>query len=106
MNVHKIEEFFRGWFVGNFNPSVYKTDSFEVGILEHKKGEIWPAHYHEHSVEINYLISGRMSIQEKELVAGDIFVIDKLEIADPIFLEDCKLVVIKTPSIPGDKILV
>jgi len=106
MNIHKIENFFRGWFIGDFEPSVLKTDLFEVGILEHKKGEHWPAHFHEHCTEINYLISGKMIIKGKELNSGDIFVLDKLEIADPEFLEDCKLVVIKTPSIPGDKVIV
>jgi hypothetical protein len=40
------------------------------------------------------------------LNSGDIFVIYPKEIADPIFLEDCYLCVIKTPSIVGDKILV
>ena len=106
MNVYKIEDFFRGWFIGDFDPSVYKTELFEVGILDHKKGEVWAAHYHEHSIEMTYLISGKMILQGKELVAGDIFVLQQFEVADPEFLEDCKLVVIKTPSIPGDKILV
>ena len=30
-----------GWFVGNFEPSVFKTKNFEVGYLEHKKGDLW-----------------------------------------------------------------
>ena len=34
---------------------------------------------------------------------GDVFVFDKGEIADPVFLEDCTLVVVKIPSIPSDK---
>ena len=35
--------------------------------------------------------------------AGDIFILEPFEIADPEFLEDCDLVIIKTPSLPGDK---
>lgn len=106
MTIYKLKSFYRGWFIGNFAPSVLKTEDFEVGILEHKKGEEWPAHFHEKSLEINYLIEGKMKIQNKLLVAGDIFVLNKYEIADPEFIEDCKLVVIKTPSVPGDKVLV
>ena len=44
-----------------------------------------------------------MTIQGKELNSGDIFVLEPYEVADPIFLEDCNLIVVKTPSIPGDK---
>jgi hypothetical protein len=37
------------------------------------------------------------------LLPGNIFLIEKNEIADPDFLEDCTIVCVKTPSIPGDK---
>ena len=44
-----------------------------------------------------------MVIQGKTLTEGDIFVLAPYEIADPIFLTDCQVLIIKTPSIPGDK---
>jgi quercetin dioxygenase-like cupin family protein len=103
MKVSKIEDYFRGWFVGNFKPSCFETTEFEVGLLTHKKGEIWPAHIHKISTEINLLIEGEMILQNKKLISGDVFVIEPNEVADPIFLSDCKLIVIKTPSIPTDK---
>jgi hypothetical protein len=103
MKISKIDEYFRGWYVGNFQPSCFDTKDFEVGFLTHKKGEIWLAHLHKIATEINLLLEGEMIIQNKKLVSGDIFVIEPNEIADPIFLTDCKLIVIKTPSIPGDK---
>ena len=55
------------------------------------------------AVEINVLITGKMIINEKLLSPGNIFLIEKNEIADPEFLEDCTIVCVKTPSIPGDK---
>ena len=103
MNVSKISDYVRGWFIGNFEPSILKTKYFEVGLLTHKKGEYWAPHYHKESIEYNVLISGRMLVQEKELNSGDVFVFQKGEIADPIFIEDCTLVVVKVPSIPSDK---
>lgn len=103
MEIFNIKDMWRGWFIGDFEPSVYKTDKFEVGVLKHLKGEIWPKHYHMVATEINYLISGRMIIQGKELVAGDIFILYPLEVADPIFIEDCVVVVVKTPSVKKDK---
>jgi quercetin dioxygenase-like cupin family protein len=103
MNIGNIEDYVRGWFIGDFEPSLLRTKDFEVGVLRHKKDEIWPPHYHKESVEYNVLISGKMVVQGKELNSGDVFVFQKGEIADPIFLEDCTLVVVKVPSIPSDK---
>jgi quercetin dioxygenase-like cupin family protein len=103
MIITKIKDYVRGWFIGNFEPSLLKTDQFEVGLLTHKEGEEWAAHYHKESVEYNVLVSGKMIVQGKELNSGDVFVFNKGEIADPVFLEDCTLVVVKVPSIPSDK---
>ena len=46
MEIRRIEDFTRGWIIGNFDPSLLKTDKFEVGLLQHKAGEVWPKHYH------------------------------------------------------------
>jgi hypothetical protein len=47
-----------------------------------------------------------MRIQGKEIEENQIFILEPYEVADPIFLEDCTVVVIKTPSVPGDKFVV
>lgn len=103
MKTYKLENFKDGWFIGNFMPSVFKTENFEVCYKIHYKNEKWPVHLHKISTEINYLIRGKMKIQNKTIVKGDIFVLEPNEIADPIFLEDCELIVVKTPSVVGDK---
>lgn len=106
MKIYKETSMHRGWFIGNFEPSVLKTPEFEIGVLRHKKDEYWQAHYHKESVEYNYLIEGSMIIQGQQLEPGDIFVLDKYEVADPIFVTDCTVVVVKTPSNPKDKYMV
>jgi quercetin dioxygenase-like cupin family protein len=103
MKITRIEDYKRGWFLGDFEPSCFETKDFEVGLLTHKKGEFWAPHIHKISTEINLLLEGEMMIGGKTLTSGDIFVIEPNEVADPIFLSDCRLVVIKTPSIPTDK---
>jgi len=103
MKKQRIENMWRGWFIGNFEPSVLKTDQFEVGILLHKKGEVWPAHYHKEATEYNVLLDGRMRIAGEVLEAGDIFWFEPGDVADPEFLEDCRVCVVKRPSIIGDK---
>ncbi len=95
-----------GWFVGNFEPTAHKTENFEVSYKIHPKGEIWDTHYHKIATEINFLVSGKMTIQGQNLKSGDIFVIEPLEIADPIFHEDCHIVCVKTLSVKNDKYIV
>ncbi len=105
MEIFKIEEMTGGWYAGDFDPVAYRTKDFEICYKKHAKGEEWPKHFHKEADEINYLRSGRMIIQGKELVSGDIFILRKNEVADPVFLEDCEVFIVKTPSIPGDKFI-
>lgn len=106
MKIQKLSEMHRGWFIGNFLPSIYKTEKFEVGVLTHKKDEQWPAHYHKVATEINVLIKGKMIACEQELSEGDIFVIEPNVVVDPVFLEDCTIVCVKIPSDTKDKYFV
>jgi len=103
MKIDHITNFKDGWFLGAFEPSVFKTDLVEVCYKKHYKNEIWPKHYHKIATEINYIINGCMSIQGIQLNKGDIFTIYPNEIADPIFLDNCELIVVKIPSVKGDK---
>jgi FkbM family methyltransferase len=105
MKLYRIEDMKGGWFVGNFEPTIFKTKECEVSYKVHKKGEIWDIHYHDVCTEINLLIRGEMIMQNKTLKPGDIFVLEPFEIADPTFLEDCEIICVKVPSI-NDKISV
>jgi len=102
----KLSDMYRGWCVGDFEPSLLRTKDFEVGVLLHPKGEKWAAHYHKEGTEYNILISGSMRVCDTELTAGDTFIIEPLEVADPTFHEDCTIVCIKVPSNTKDKYLV
>lgn len=103
MKKTKLSEMWRGWFIGNFEPSVLKTEDFEVGVLTHHKGEQWPKHYHKVATEYNVLVEGSMTIQGQKLEKGDVFIFEPGDIADPEFHEDCTVVCVKVPSIKGDK---
>lgn len=106
MEIKSFEDMIGGWFIGNFEPSAYKTDQFEVCYKVHPKGEKWDAHYHKRATEINLLISGKMKINDKVIKAGSIFTIEPYYISAPEFLEDCALVVVKTVSDTQDKYVV
>jgi hypothetical protein len=104
MQRFQIKEFVRGWFIGDFEPSVLRTSFFEVGVLEHRQGEQWPAHYQKIATEYNVLLSGSLSINGEMISVGDIFIIPPMEISVPIFHEDCRVLCIKVPSMPNDKV--
>lgn len=103
MRVTNIEKMKRGWMIGDFEPSILRTKDFEVGILTHKKGEFWAAHFHKEAEEYNLLLDGKMKINGVLIEPGTIFILEKNEIAKPEFLEDCRVLVVKVPSLPGDK---
>jgi quercetin dioxygenase-like cupin family protein len=103
MKRHKISDFTRGWFIGHFEKSVLRTDQFEVALIQHKKNEHWPAHIHKVATEYNVLIKGKMIICGEEINEGDLFILEPNEVAEPVFLEDCTVLCVKTPSVTGDK---
>lgn len=103
MKISRIDDYFKGWFIGNFDPAVLKTDQFEVGVLFYPKGIHHQKHFHRLATEYNVLVQGSFILSGTKLNAGDVFILEPDEIADPEFLEDCTIVCVKVPSLPGDK---
>ena len=106
MKLFKLNDMKSGWFIGDFEPTAYSTKDFEVSYRVHPKGQKWDTHYHKKATEINLLVSGQMMLQDKILVGGDIFILEPFEIAAPVFLEDCTILCVKTPSEISDKYVV
>jgi mannose-6-phosphate isomerase-like protein (cupin superfamily) len=102
MKSYRLEDFHKGWFVGNFEPSVLKED-FEVGVAKHKAGEFHQDHFHKQCTEINVVIDGRLIINNKEFGPGDIFVLYPYEISQVEFLTDVTIVIVRDKSDPSDK---
>lgn len=103
MKTSKLADMIGGWFVGDFDKSVWRDKNFEVAYKFHKQGEFHAPHIHKIATEINVLICGKIQVQGQIFNDGDIFVMEPGEMADPQFLEDCELIVVKVPSIIGDK---
>ena len=55
-----IENFKGGWFVGDFNPSIFKNPFFEVAHHKHTKGQQTFPHYHKVTNELNYIVKGEL----------------------------------------------
>lgn len=106
MTVHNIDDFTNGWLIGDFEPSILNTKSFELGVHKCKAGLRGVDHFHKLSTEYNVVITGKIIANGKELGPGSVFVFEPCEISSCEFLEDTILVVARNSSNPQDKILV
>ena len=104
MKVNNLKNMIKGWFIGNFEPSLLKTDDCEVAVKEYKKGDYEAKHYHKIATEFTVIINGRVKMNGIEYKAGDIIVMEPNEATDFECLEDgTKNVVVKIPGANNDK---
>ena len=106
MIISNIKNFKNGWMIGNFEPSLLKTQNFEVGVHVYLKNFRGDKHYHTISTEFNYIINGEVIINGNTLSTGDIFVLEPNEISESAFLEDTTILVVRNFSDPQDKYIV
>lgn len=106
MKQAKLNDMTRGWFVGNFEPTLLKTADVEVAVKEYKKSDYEARHYHKIATEITVIVSGRVRMNGAEYAAGDIVIMEPGEATDFECLEDgTKNVVVKHPGASNDKYL-
>jgi quercetin dioxygenase-like cupin family protein len=106
MKVNKLSEFTKGWVVGNFEPSLFKTDDFEVAVKTYKKGDYEAKHYHKVATEITVISKGRVLMNNQLYEEGDIITIEPGEATDFRAINDVITTVIKFPCVKDDKYLV
>lgn len=105
MKESSLSDFIRGWIIGDFDPTLFKTTDFEVGIKEYKKGDSEEEHYHLVSREITVIASGRAKMKNNIYEKGAIIDIAPGISTDFEAMEDTITVVIKVPSAKDDKYL-
>lgn len=99
----KLSDFTRGWLVGDFDPSLIRTKDIEVAVQEYKEGDVERPHIHKEAIEYNLVIEGLVSFNDRLFGEDDIAVIEKGEESRFKAITDAKVLVIKTPSLIGDK---
>ena len=101
----KLEHFVRGWLVGNFEPTLLKTQEIEVAIQSYNKGEEEPQHFHKIGTEISIMVTGEASFNGQVISEGEGVIIEPNESNIFRALSNCKVLVIKYPSNTEDKYL-
>ncbi|EPH6375124.1 cupin domain-containing protein [Vibrio alginolyticus] len=105
MDKYNISEFVRGWFVGGFEPTLYKTTDVEVAVQKFKKGDKEASHCHKIATEITMIVSGKARMKDCILEEGDLLRINPGEYTDFEALEDTITTVVKLPGALNDKYL-
>lgn len=105
MKLYNLENMVRGWFIGDFEPTLFNAD-FEVGVKKYKSGDKEEKHYHKLAKEFTIIVSGVVKMNSTMYKENDIIQIDEYEPTDFECIEDAITVVVKTKSVMGDKFIV
>jgi len=106
MKIFRLNDMKGGWFVGNFSPTCLKTSDCEVACKHYKKGDSEKRHVHKIATEITLIVEGLIKMNDLTYKSGDIIVLDPGDATDFQVVEDTVTVVVKVPSVKGDKYLV
>lgn len=106
MKVENLSSMKGGWFIGNFEPSLLKTNDCEVAVKSYKKGDKEGKHYHKIATEYTVVVKGKVRMFGNVYEEGDIIVVEPGDATDFEALEDAMNVVVKIPGANNDKYLV
>jgi hypothetical protein len=106
MTRYKLDQMVRGWFVGDFEPTAYRSSDVEVAIKHYNAGDAEERHVHKIATELTAVVSGSVRMDGRELHAGEILELAPGEPCDFLALTDAVVVAIKLPAVAGDKYLV
>ena len=87
----RLENMVKGWFVGDFEPTLLRSKDVEVAVKHYKAGDREDTHHHRIATEITVIVSGEVTMMGKRWSAGDIVQVEPVN------------VVVKLPSVMGDK---
>ncbi len=100
---HHLDRFTKGWFVGNFSPTLIASDAVEVAVKNYRAGDHEKSHHHKVATELTAIVSGRVKMSGEEIGAGEIVKIHPGQSTDFTALTDVTTVVVKMPCVSGDK---
>ena len=103
MKTAKLSDMTKGWFVGNFEPTLYKTNDVEIAVKSYSAGAYEKKHYHKIATEITVVTKGIIRMNGVEYSAGDIIIMEPNEATDFYAVTDAENVVVKLPGANNDK---
>jgi len=105
MKQHRLEDMVGGWMVGDFEPVCIRTEACEVACKMYEANTGEAAHVHRIATELTLIASGRVTMNGRTYVGGDIIILEPGEPTDFFAHEPTVTVVVKMPSVRDDKYL-
>jgi len=103
MKIYNESDMTKGWFIGDFIPTAYRSRECEVALKRYKTGDHETAHVHKIATEITMVVEGKVKMNGSEFSKGSIVVLDPGETTDFQVLENATTIVVKLPSVKEDK---
>lgn len=100
-----LNDFTKGWLVGDFDPCLFRSKDVEIGIKKYLTGDKDTKHYHKETTEYTVVLSGTVKMLDRIFNSGSIIEVKPNTWNEFECIEDAVLLVIKTPSLPNDKFL-
>lgn len=105
MKTVSLADMTKGWFIGDFSPTLHRTRDFEVAVKTYRAGDNESAHFHKVATEFTVITQGEVEMNGRRYRAGDIIVIEPGDITDFRSITDSMTTVVKIPGAPDDKFL-
>ena len=105
MKIDRIDNMTKGWFIGNFDPSLYKTNECEVALKSYKAGDYEEKHFHKIATEYTVVVKGKVRMFGQDFNEGDIIVAEPGDATDFTAITDAQNIVVKIPGANDDKYL-
>lgn len=99
----KLKDMKKGWFIGNFSPTIINTNDVEVAVKKYIKGEHEEKHYHKIATEITVITKGKVRMNGEIFKEGSIILIEPYQSTDFLALTDVTTTVVKYPGAINDK---
>lgn len=96
----------RGWFIGDFEPTLFRTRDVEIAVKNYLLGDREQAHYHKVSTEFTVVLKGKMKFNNTVVGEGQIVKVLPGEVISFECLESGTTVVVKLPGTVDDKYVV
>ena len=106
MEVLRLDDMVRGWFVGDFEPTLYRTTDVEVAVKDYVAGDTEARHYHKIATELTVVVAGVAEMDGRRIGPGEIVVLRPGESSDFLAITNVTLVAVKLPGAKADKYVV
>jgi hypothetical protein len=105
MKSDTLNRMIRGWVAGSFEPSLVKTDDYELAVKYYKRNDKEASHAHFLSSEITIIAMGSVIINGVQYYERDIIIQERGDYADFECISEEAITVVLRPdgSFPNDK---